>query len=196
MFANRYTAFIDACTLAGALKRNLLLSLAEAEFFRVRWSECVLDETRKAIEKILAGKGVEDAVARAQRARQSMEAAFADAMVDGYEPFLCICECLPDPDDAHVIAAAVKTQANVIVTENLKDFPADELAQFNLDIHSADHFIADTITLDEGKAVAAIRRMRERLKRPEKTAEQILLDMEAEGLTETVDTLRRHVESL
>ncbi len=49
MFANRYTAFIDACTLAGTLKRNLLLTLAEAEFFRVRWSEQVLDETEAAI---------------------------------------------------------------------------------------------------------------------------------------------------
>ena len=57
MFANRYTAFIDACTLASALRRNLLLTLAEAEFFRVRWSVQVLDETQGAIESILTDKG-------------------------------------------------------------------------------------------------------------------------------------------
>ena len=54
MFANRFTAFVDACTLASALKRNLLLTLAEAEFYRIRWSAIVLEETQKAIEKILA----------------------------------------------------------------------------------------------------------------------------------------------
>lgn len=61
MFANRYTAFIDACTLASALKRNLLLTLAEAEFFRVRWSVRVMDETQRAIATILIDKGYQSA---------------------------------------------------------------------------------------------------------------------------------------
>lgn len=127
MFANRFTAFIDACTLAGALKRNLLLSLAEAEFFRVRWSAPVLDETEKAIEKILREKGAEDAADRAARARANMEAAFEEATVADFDQFLCVCEGLPDPDDAHVLAAALKTQAATIVTDNLKDFPQEIL---------------------------------------------------------------------
>ena len=81
MFANRFTVFVDACSLASALKRNLLLSLAEAEFFRLRWSSKVLDEAEAAIEEILSGKGFADAAGRAERARASMEAAFEDAMV-------------------------------------------------------------------------------------------------------------------
>lgn len=52
MFANRFTALIDACVLAGALKRNLILSLAAAEFFRIRWSTRILDETETAIREI------------------------------------------------------------------------------------------------------------------------------------------------
>lgn len=196
MFANRFTAFIDACTLAGALKRNLLLSLAEAEFFRVRWSAPVLDETQKAIESILADKGVADASERASRARASMEAAFEEAMVSDFDQFLHVCEGLPDPNDAHVVAAALKTQAATIVTDNLTDFPEAILARFNVEVRSADAFIADTIALDPGRAVAAIRRMRERLKNPEKSSELLLLDMEAVGLTETVDMLRAHVLSL
>lgn len=196
MFANRFTAFIDACTLAGTLKRNLLLSLAEAEFFRVRWSAPVLDETEMAIEKILREKGVEDAADRASRARGSMEAAFEEAMVADFDQFLCVCDGLPDPGDAHVLAAALKTQAAMIVTDNLKDFPEEFLAPLNIEAKSADAFIADTIALDPGRAVAAIHRMRQRFKRPEKTAELLLLDMEALGLTETVDALRSHVLSL
>jgi predicted nucleic acid-binding protein len=198
LFANRYTAFIDACTLASALRRNLLLTLAEAEFFRVRWSAQVLDETERAIETILTGKDYDSADARdrAERARRAMETAFEEALVDDYEDLTCACDGMPDHKDIHVLAAALKTQAATIVTENLKDFPEKVLAPLNIEARSADAFIADTIALDTGRAVAAIRTMRLRLKRPEKTAELLLLDMEAAGLTETVDVLRPHVGSL
>lgn len=196
MFANRFTAFVDASALAGALKRNLLLTLAEAEFFRLRWSTSVLDETQKAIEKILSGKGVPDAIERAARARASMEAAFEEAAVTDFDKFLPACGGLPDPGDAHVVAAALKTQAAMIVTDNIKHFPKALLEPRNIEVRSCDAFIADTIALDPGRAVAAIRRMRERFKRPEKTAELLLLDMGANGLIETVDILRAHVESL
>lgn len=196
MFANRYTAFVDACTLAGALKRNLMLTLAEAEFFRLRWSLLVLDETERAIEKILQGKNVADAAERAKRARAAMETAFEEACVSDFDDFLPACANLPDPGDHHVLAAALKCQAATIVTDNLKDFPERVLATLNIEARSADDFIADIIALDTGRAVAAIRKMRERFKKPEKTPEVLLLDMEAEGLIETVDILRPHVGSL
>ena len=196
MFANRFTAFIDACTLASALKRNLLLTLAEAEFFRVRWSAEVMAETERAIEGILAAKGYGDAAERAERSRRSMEAAFEDAMVTDFARLLSVCEGLPDPGDAHVVAAAVKTQAAIIVTENLRDFPDEIVSPLNIEVRSADAFLANTIALAPGKAVAAIRNMRERFKEPDKTAEALLIDMEAAGLTETVDVLRPHIQSL
>jgi PIN domain len=198
LFANRYTAFIDACTLASALRRNLLLTLAEAEFFRVRWSVQVLDETQQAIEKILTDKGYEpdDARGRAARARQAMEMAFEEAIVEDFQDLLGACAGMPDPGDVHVLAAALKTQAATIVTENLKDFPEHVLAPLNIEARNADAFIADTIALDPGRAVAAIRTTRLRLKRPEKTAEILLMDMDAAGLTETVDVLRPYVGSL
>ena len=196
MFANRYTAFIDACSLAGALKRNLLLTLAEAEFFRVRWSAKVMDETEEAIRRILDRKEVVDASERAARSRAAMERAFEEALVEGFDAFLSVAERLPDQGDAHVLAAALKAQASTIVTENLKDFPSEVLDPINIEARSADQFIADTIALDVGKAVAAIREMRLRLNKPEKIADQLLRDMEAEGLTETVDVLRPHSRSL
>lgn len=196
MFANRFTAFVDACTLAGTLKRNLLLTLADGDFFRLRWSARVLDETEKAIEKILKSKNVFDSTERAARARRFMEEAFEEACVRDFDEFLPACAGLPDPDDAHVVAAAIKTQAAMIVTDNLKDFLDLLLTRLNIEARSADSFIADTIALDPGRAVAAIRKMRERLRKPEKTADVLLLDMEAEGLIETVDILRPHVGSL
>ncbi|MGJ4997321.1 PIN domain-containing protein [Bradyrhizobium sp. HKCCYLS3077] len=196
MFANRFTAFVDACTLVSVLKRNLLLSLAEAEFFRLRWSAEVLDETQRALKEIHEKRRLLDASDRAARARAFMEAAFEDAMVDDYDHLLPLAVELPDQDDAHVLAAAVKTQASMIVTENLKDFPSKILSALNVEAKSADEFIADTIALDPGRAVAAIRQMRERFKRPEKTAETLFLEMEADGLLETVNLLRPYVDSL
>lgn len=196
MFANRFTVLVDACSLADVLKRNLLLSLAEADFFRVRWSACILDETEQAIAKIRKERGHTDAINQASRARKAMERAFGDAAVTGYEPLMNGLTSLPDPNDAHVIAAAVMTRASIIVTENTMDFPDNVLHPLNLEAKTADAFISDTIDLETGRAIAAIRKMRERFKKPEKTAEILLLDMEAKGLTATADTLREHVLSI
>ncbi|MBY5465251.1 PIN domain-containing protein [Rhizobium leguminosarum] len=196
MFANRFTALVDACTLADTLRRNLLLTLAEAEFFRLRWSEKILDETQAAVQKMLEGKGQVDAPEHGKRARRNMEAAFEDALVSDYGAYLPSCAGLPDPNDAHVVAAALKTQAALIVTENLKDFPATVLRSLNLEAKSADAFLADTFALDPGKAVNAIQRMRARFKKPELTADQLLLEMEARGLIETVDVLKPYTNSI
>ena len=125
-----------------------------------------------------------------------METAFEEAMVVVFVNFFSAGVGRADENDAHVVAAALKTQAAVIVTENLRDFPEGLLRRLNLETKSADIFIADTIILDTGRAVAAIRRMRERFRKPEKTADILLLDMEANGLTETVDILKPHLLSL
>lgn len=198
MFANRYTAFIDACTLARVLPRNLLLSLAEAGFFRLRWSAAVLKETEAAIAKMLQKKGrtADEAAMLAGKHIASMKIAFEEAEVSEFEHLTGICDNLPDPDDAHVVAAALKARASTIVTENLKDFPPEVMASLSIEIRSVDDFLADTIALDAGKAVAAIRKMRERFNKPEKTAEALLLDMEAAGLIATADQLKPHLDSL
>lgn len=81
---------------------------------------------------------------------------------------------LPDPNDEHVLVAAVQTQAQAVVTDNLADFPACILSSMNIEARTADDFIADTIALDEGKAVAAIRDMRTRLRRPYMSPQEFL----------------------
>ena len=196
MFANRFTAVIDACSLASSLKRNLLLSLAEADFFRVRWSRPILDETERAIARMLAARRVEDAERRAARARAAMESAFEDAEVVGFEAWIPMCGALPDPDDVHVLAAAATTRADMIVTENIRHFPAEVLAPLNMEAKSADAFIADTLSLDLPRGVAAIRTMRARLRQPTMSPDDLMLKMEAEGLTESVLELRDYARFL
>lgn len=194
MFANRFTAVIDACVLCSALKRNLILSLAEAELYRVRWSDEIMDETEKAIGIILAKKDCKDAVQHAIQARAAMNQAFAEANVAGYEHHGNGIGKLPDEGDRHVMAAAIKSKADIIVTENLKDFPRKVLAKYGIEAKSSDEFIADAINLSPSLAIAAIKRMRLRLDRPEKSPEILLLDMEKSGLTQAADQLRDSVK--
>ena len=78
----------------------------------------------------------------------------------------------------------------------MKDFPEEELLNYNLEARSADAFIADTIALSPETAVAAISRMRQRFNRPEKSVAELLRDMEAEGLLETVNILSEHAALL
>lgn len=196
MFANRYTAFIDACTLVSVWRRNLLLTLAEAEFFRVRWSEKVLEETERAITRLMDERGIVDSKTRAAQSVASMRAAFPEALVEDFSLFEATTYGLPDRNDEHVLAAAIKTQAQALVTENLSDFPASVLSPLAIEARSADDFIADTIALEEGRAVAAINRMRLRLKRPELTPEDMLRSLEAHGLLETASVLAPHIESI
>ena len=196
MFANRYTAFVDACSLAGALKRNLLLTLAEAEFYRLRWSSRILDETEGAISRILTDKGAQDPDGRAAYARGQMEAAFREASVDNFELLIPAIQGLPDPDDAHVVAAALKTRAHVIVTDNLRDFPPEVLDPLGLAAINTDDFLANTIALNEAAAISAIRRMRESFQRPELDAPALLLRMEANELPATANLLKDFVDLL
>lgn len=196
MFANRYTAFIDACTLVSVWRRNLLLTLAEAEFFRVRWSNKVMEETERAIARLLEERGLIDSAARARSSVANMKAAFPEALVEDFDLFETMTYGLPDKNDEHVLAAAIKTQAQALVTENLADFPDYVLAPLAIEARSADDFIADTIALEEGRAVAAINRMRLRLARPEITQEDLLRSLEAHGLLETASVLAPHIESI
>lgn len=198
MFANRYTALIDACSLLPVLQRNILLSLAEAEFFRIRWSSKIVEETHGAFIKVHGEHYGDHVKERANLMINSMNAAFPEAMLeDDLTALISLLQTeyeLPDPNDTHVIAAAIKCRADMIITENLKDFPEEVLFTFDLEAKSADAFIADTIGLAPEKAYITIRRMRERFKRPEITPEDLYFKMEKKGLTETATILKDAIE--
>lgn len=195
MRANRYTALIDACVLASALTRNMILSLAEAGFFRPRWSAQILSETERAICDILGTRGDPDPETAAKRHCAAIAKAFPEASVAGYETLIPSL-ALPDANDRHVLAAAIQTRATVIVTDNVKDFPSGYLASLHLQASTADHFLADVIDLDTPAAVAALRTMRARFKRPELDADSLLTRMESAGLTDTANLLIGEIKSL
>ena len=174
-FSDRFTALIDACVLAGALRRNLLLSLAAVGFYRPRWSARILDETEKAISNITNGQN------DGSRPRKQIEMAFPEALVTGWEVFEETVT-LPDSGDNHVLAAAIATSATVIVTDNLKDFPPLKLSPYAVEALSADEFIANTIDLDRPEAISALKSMRERLNNPPMNVAELIQKTEAQDL--------------
>jgi predicted nucleic acid-binding protein len=198
MFANRFTALIDACTLVDAARRDILLHLAEAELFRPRWSERILEETRRAYEGILTARGLSraDADARSERLFRNIETAFPGHSVTDYQDIERELNCLPDENDHHVLAAAIHCKSSVIVTENLRDFPRERVWKYEIDVRSGDEFIADTIDLDYSKSIAAIAKLRSGLKRNPMTAADLLERWRANGLVETVEILYPHMSRL
>ena len=110
-------------------------------------------------------------------------------MVVGYEPIEPGLD-LPDPDDHHVLAAAIKARAQVIVTRNLKDFPADALAQWNIDVKSPDQFVLDQIDLNREAVYGSVQRIADSWTSPAGTIGDVLNRLEGDGLVESVAQLR------
>jgi predicted nucleic acid-binding protein len=188
--ADRFTILLDANAIYGALSANILLSLAEAGLFRPRWSAQILEEFERNLAKNLKERGTDPEAAK--RKRTSMEQAFPEACVEGFEPLIDGI-VLPDPDDRHVVAAAVQTKAAVIVTENLKDFPADVLENLEIEVLTVDEFVADLLDLSGPEGIAALKKMRERFQNPAINAEALVNLIEQRGLAQTADMMRRYV---
>lgn len=128
-----------------------------------------------------------------ERTRQLMDAHVQDAIVEGFEP-LIEGLVLPDIGDRHVLAAAIRSRSDVIVTRNLRDFPAVRLAPYGIGAQHPDTFIVHLLDLAPGRVVAAARSHRSSLRNPPKDVARYLETPERQGLTETVAVLRGYSE--
>lgn len=154
---DRPAVFLDACVLASAVRRHLVLALADAGFFYPRWSEKVLFETGHAHARIVDGKPDRDGPGEASQLVMALEHAWPEAMVPTEDAELIkVTGKLPDPDDAHVMQAAAAGQARVILTENMKDFPRATLKPLGLYARPSGEFIASRLGLETEAARAAL----------------------------------------
>jgi hypothetical protein len=112
-----------------------------------------------------------------------------DAVVTGYEELIEGLR-LPDPDDRHVLGAAIRGRADVIVTCNLKDFPVEALKPYGIVAQHPDEFILNLLDLAPGVVAGAARDHRESLKNPPKSIDEYLDALETQGLTQSVSVLR------
>jgi len=181
----RFTAFYDANVLYPAELRNLLMHLALTGLFRATWSNGVHEEWIAALLRNRPDLTRD----KLERTRMLMDQHATDALVTGYEDLIDGLN-LPDPNDRHVLAAAIRGRADVIVTMNIRDFPADALAPFGIEAQHPDEFVLHLLDLAPGVAAGAARNHRESLKNPSKTIEEYLNTLEAQGLTQSVSVLR------
>lgn len=186
---SRYTALYDACVLYPAPLRDLLMQLAMTDLFRARWSDQIHEEWIRSVLEERSDLKREDLL----RTKELMNENVRDCLVTGYEPLIDTLT-LPDMDDRHVLAAAIRGRVDVIVTFNLKDFPADNLALHDVEAQHPDEFIAHLIDLAPTAVLEAAKRVRARLKNPPKSAAEYLDILAKQGLPKTVDFLSEALE--
>jgi predicted nucleic acid-binding protein len=140
----QYTVVFDACVLYPAPLRDFLLRLSTTGLFAAKWTDHIHDEW---VRNVL--KSRPDLEGKLPRTRDLMNRAVPDALVTGYETLIEKLE-LPDADDRHVLAAAIRSGAQAIITFNLKDFPDDALAQYGIEAIHPDLFIEHQLDLHQG----------------------------------------------
>lgn len=186
-----YTALLDANVLYPAPTRDLVMQLAVADMFRAKWTA---DIHREWIEAILRKEPHRER-AKLENTRDLMDSHVRDALITGYEEIIPSLN-LPDPNDRHVLAAAIVGRCDVIVTENLRDFPATTLKQYRIEVQRPDQFLVNHLSLAPGKFCGAVRKVRARLVNPPKTVEEYLATLAKAGLVITAAELEQYSELL
>lgn len=164
------------------------MELAAAGLFRAKWSEQIHDEWIRNVLKNRKDLTPE----QLSRTKDLMNAAVPDSMVDGYSDLLPAL-LLPDADDRHVLAAAIVSSSDAIVTFNLSDFPRKTVSKYDIEVLHPDDFIFHQFGLNNAGVIIAAQRCRARLKNPPRTAAEYLETLERQGLPKTVGELREYL---
>lgn len=184
MQSSAFTVIYDACVLYPAPLRDFLMRLALTGRFRARWTHEIQDEWRR---NVVANRPDLDPLAL-ERTVALMNSAIPDVLVSGHEHLVADLS-LPDPDDRHVLAAAIKCSASVIVTFNEKDFPALVLSQFDVETQHPDVFVDYLFDLDQAAVIAAAQAQRKTLKNPPLCVDEFLDILLKQGMVKTVKAL-------
>lgn len=178
----RFTCVLDTNVIYPIDIRDLLFWFASYDLFTPKWSKHIFIEWESVMRrKNVPQIEIEKRIAKAQLA-------FPDALVENYESLVDSLS-LPDEKDRHVLAAAIKTNANMIVTNNIKDFPRDYLATFGLTAKNVDDFITDTIDLKNELAIEAFRALVLNRNNPNLDEFQVLDRFRKNGLVDSANYL-------
>ncbi len=180
-----FDATYDACVLHPAGLRDLLIRLATTGLFRAHWSTDILDEMVRSILR----RRPDLTEAQLARTRQLMCEAVPDCLTTGYERLLDGLH-LPDPNDQHVVAVAIRSGSQVIVTENLSDFPADVLRSYNIEAQTPDEFLLHLVDLSPATIFRVLEAQAAALRHPPMSVDELLDHLTRSGLPRSVAALR------
>jgi len=186
-----FTAVYDACVFYPASLRDLLLRAASTDLFRARWTNTIHEEWVRNLLRNRPDLSEE----KLQRTISLINQSVPDCLVSNYEDLIPSLE-LPDSDDRHVLAAAIRCDADVIVTYNLKDFPKEILKQRDIEAQHPDTFLTHLFDLNPVLFCSVVREHRRALKNPKKTIQKMLDAYMSQGLVVTVTRLREMMNLL
>lgn len=178
-----FPALLDTNALFSATLSDTLLRCAEEELFRPLWSQDILDELQRILIRE-AGLTAD----KTQRRINRMQAAFPTAQVQGYESLIQAMSC--DAKDRHVLAAAVKASAQVIVTFNVRDFPPSSVAAFGIGVVTPDSFLMDQLDLYPDRLRRAIDKQLKASRQPRLTKDELLSRLQRAGVPGFAQVLR------
>lgn len=182
-----FPVLVDTCVLLPITVADLLLRLAETKTYRVLWSDEILDE----LERNLIGKiGVAPVAAR--KRIDAMREHFPGAMVEDYEALSASMTC--DAKDRHVLAAAVRSNAELLVTFNGKDFPPSSTRPYDVEIVTPDDFLLDQLDLFPETVIRCAQEQASAYRDPSLTFEGLLQRFEACNLPLFVAALRYRID--
>lgn len=184
----RYTALLDACVLVPIALADTLLRVAERELYRPLWSERILTEAADAVLEIHPDLPA-DVVAKRFAA---MNDTFNDAPVQGWEVFEEAI-ALPDSDDRHVVAAAMRGRADAIVTANVRDFPEETLAPLEIAVVHPDDFLLDQLDLAPRVVLEVLREQAAHTRNPPLTPTDLLARLGRAGVPGFADEVGRMI---
>lgn len=184
-----FTVIYDACVLYPAPLRDLLTRIAQTGITRARWSKEIEDEIRRSV---LRNRTDLDA-SRFDRTLQLMRDAVRESLVTDCEELIPGLT-LPDENDRHVLAAAIRCNAQLIVTSNLDDFPARELSKYGVEARHPDLFVVDQIHLAPARIYQIVTEQAAGLGSPPMTVDDVLDSLARDGLLQAVALLRAQRE--
>jgi len=184
-------AILDACVLYPATLRDFLLRLAQAGVYAPFWSETILEECFRSVQR----DRPDLSASQLARTRKFMNDAFEEALVTGHETGLET-YILPDPDDRHVLAAAVHSGATWIVTFNLRDFPERALEPLGIQAIHPDAFVLACLEHSPDVVLRVLHTQQDALIRPRPTLEELLGRLQEQGLIHSIAGLRERLGGL
>jgi len=156
-------AVYDACVLYSGFLRDFLVRLAihgrRREALRAKWTGRIHREWMRAVLRQRSSVSRKNLM----RTRRLMDQHVTGCRVRGYQRWERRLT-LPDPNDRHVLAAALACVADVIVTFNVSDFPAHILSPFGVAAVLPDAFVVPL--MDSGIVVSAAAEHRASMSRP------------------------------
>jgi hypothetical protein len=187
-------AVYDACVLYASFLRDFLVRLAihgrRQGVLRAKWTGRIHHEWIRAVRRQRPDVPRESLL----RTRQLMDQHVRGCRVHGYQRWEQRLT-LPDPDDRHVLAAALACVANVIVTFNLGDFPTNLLAPFGVAAVLPDTLVLQLV--DSGIVVTTAAEHRASLRRPPLSVADYLATLHRNHLPGTAAVLNDdHVANL